>query len=67
MGKIVNISGDDNDEQEFEEDEEYGGKYKAFTNKIKQQQQAKTVQPPSGTKKGAKQVEGIYEMDDYVV
>jgi hypothetical protein len=40
---VVNISGDDND-QEFEEDDEYGGKYKAFTNKIKQQQQAKTLQ-----------------------
>jgi hypothetical protein len=36
IGKVVNISGDDNDEQEFEEDDEYGGKYKAFTNKIKQ-------------------------------
>jgi hypothetical protein len=32
---IVNISGDDLPAEEEEEDEEYGGKYKAFTNKLK--------------------------------
>jgi hypothetical protein len=38
---IVNISGDDlpAEQEEEDEDEEYGGKYKAFTNKLKQQSQ----------------------------
>lgn len=68
---IVNISGDDLPAEEEEEDEEYGGKYKAFTNKLKQQSQGSGVTPqkPNATGAGGppKQVEGIYEMDDYVV